>query len=113
MTSRFMPQCKSRYLRVHQLKNMAFMATAHWNLPFPIENLCFRFSGACNNLSPIIAPSVCSIHFGANSCVCVCVRSCVCCSAHGSGCMVDGGSATAAIGVLLHQVCLCRSPILT
>ena len=32
-----------------------------------------------------------SIHFGANSCVCVCF------SAHGSGCVVDGGSATAAI----------------
>ena len=38
-----------------------------------------------------------SIHFGANSCVCACVRSCVCGSAHGSGCMVNGGSATAAI----------------
>ena len=42
-----------------------------------------------------------SIHFGANSCVCVrvcaCVCSCVCDSAHGSGSMVDGGSAMAAI----------------
>ena len=37
--------------------------------------------------------NTCSIHFGANSRV----FSCVCCSAHGSGCMVDGGSATAAI----------------
>ena len=35
--------------------------------------------------------STCSIHFGANSCVCACVCSCVCCSAHGSGCVVDGG----------------------
>ena len=42
-----------------------------------------------------------SIHFGVNSsvcaCVCACVCSCVCGSAHGSGCVVDGGSATAAI----------------
>ena len=38
-----------------------------------------------------------SIHFSANSCVCVCVCSCVCGSAHGSGCVVDGGSTTAAI----------------
>ena len=37
--------------------------------------------------------NTCSIHFGANSRVC----SCVYCSAHGSGCVVDGGSATAAI----------------
>ena len=37
--------------------------------------------------------NTCSIHFGANSRVC----SCVCCSAHGSGCVADGGSATAAI----------------
>ena len=37
--------------------------------------------------------NTCSIYFGANSRVC----SCVYCSAHGSGCMVDGGSATAAI----------------
>ena len=36
-------------------------------------------------------------HFGANSCVCACVCSCVCGSAHGSGCVVDGGSTTAAI----------------
>ena len=33
--------------------------------------------------------NTCSIHFG------VCVRVCV--AAHGSGCVVDGGSATAAI----------------
>ena len=37
-----------------------------------------------------------SIHFGATSCVCACVCSCVCCPAHGSGCVVDGGSDTAA-----------------
>ena len=41
--------------------------------------------------------NTCSIHFGTNSCVC----ACACCSAHGSGCVVDGGSATAAIRVLL------------
>ena len=33
-------------------------------------------------------------------CVCACVCSCVCGSAHGSGCVVDGGNATAAICVL-------------
>ena len=36
-----------------------------------------------------------------NSCVCACACACVCSSvcgsAYGSGCMVDGGSATAAI----------------
>ena len=37
------------------------------------------------------------IHFGANSCVHACVCSCACCFAHGSGCVVDGRSATAAI----------------
>ena len=37
--------------------------------------------------------NTCSIHFDANSCVC----ACVCCSAHGSGCVVNGGSATTAI----------------
>ena len=41
--------------------------------------------------------NTCSIHFGVNSCVCACVCSCVCCSTDGSGCVVDGGSATAAI----------------
>ena len=41
--------------------------------------------------------NTCSIHFGANSRMCACVCSCVCRSAHGSGCVVDGGSATAAI----------------
>ena len=41
--------------------------------------------------------NTCSTHFGANSCVFACVCSCVRCSAHGSGCVVDGGSATAAI----------------
>ena len=41
--------------------------------------------------------NTCSIHFFANSCVCACVCSCKCCSTHGSGCVVDGGSATAAI----------------
>ena len=44
--------------------------------------------------------NTCSIHFGTNSCVC----SCVCCSAHGSGCVVDGGSATAAISILYKVV---------
>ena len=38
-----------------------------------------------------------SIQFCANSCVCACVCSCVCGSVHGSGCVVDGGSAMAAI----------------
>ena len=41
--------------------------------------------------------NTCSIHFGDNSCLCACVCSCVCCFAHGSGCVVDGGSTTAAI----------------
>ena len=41
--------------------------------------------------------NVSSIHFGANSRVCACVCCCVCGSAHGSGCVVDGGSATAAM----------------
>ena len=43
----------------------------------------------------------CSIHFRANSCV----YSCVCCSAHGSGCVVDGGSATAAIIIIIGDSC--------
>ena len=38
-----------------------------------------------------------SIQFCANSCVCACVCSCVCGSVHGSGCVVDGGTAMAAI----------------
>ena len=38
-----------------------------------------------------------SLNFGATSCVCACVCSCVGGSAHGSGCMVDGRNATAAI----------------
>ena len=41
--------------------------------------------------------NTCSMHFGANSRVCSFVCSVVCCSTHGSGCVVDGGSATAAI----------------
>ena len=41
--------------------------------------------------------NVSSIHFCANSRVCACVCSCVCGSAHGSGCVVNGGRATAAI----------------
>ena len=37
------------------------------------------------------------IHFGVNSCGCARGCSCVCCSAHGSRCVVDGESTTAAI----------------
>ena len=40
-------------------------------------------------------------HFGANSCVCACVCSCVHGSAHGNGCVVNGGSATAAIIIII------------
>ena len=46
-----------------------------------------------------------SLHFGANLCVC----ACVCGSAHGSACVVGGGSATAALlkrGALKHRVLL-------
>ena len=50
--------------------------------------------------------NTCSIHFGANSRVC----SCVCCSAHGSGCVVDGGSAMTAIcyyyNIIITKKCL-------
>ena len=58
-------------------------------------------SGKLDKRGKSVHVNTCSIHFGANSCVCVCVcvcvYSCVCCSAHGSGCVVNGGSATAAI----------------
>ena len=46
-----------------------------------------------NEVRKSVHVNTCSIHFGTNSCVC----SCVCCSTHGSGCVVDDGSATAAI----------------
>ena len=38
-----------------------------------------------------------NVYFDANSCVSAYVCSCVCGSVHSSGCVVDGGSATAAI----------------
>ena len=50
-------------------------------------------SGKLDKRGKSVHVNTCSIHFGTNSCVC----ACVCCSAHGSGCVVDGGSATAAI----------------
>ena len=50
-------------------------------------------SGKLDKQGKSVNVNVNSIHFGASSRVC----SCVCGSAHGSGCMVDGGSATAAI----------------
>ena len=50
-------------------------------------------SGKLDKQGKSVHVNTCSIHFGTNSCVCACVR----CSAHGSGCVVDGGSATAAI----------------
>ena len=54
-------------------------------------------SGKLDKRGKSVNVNVNNIHFGANSCVCACVCSCVCGSAHGSGCVVDGGSATAAI----------------
>ena len=53
-------------------------------------------SGKLDKRGKSVHVNTCSIHFGANSRVCVCV----CCSAHGSGCVVDGVSATAAISLL-------------
>ena len=50
-------------------------------------------SGKLDKRGKSVHVNRCSVHFGTNSCVC----ACVCCSAHGSGCVVDGGSATAAI----------------
>ena len=50
-------------------------------------------SGKLDKRGKSVHVNTCSIHFGTNSCVC----ACVCCSAHGSGCVVDGGCATAAI----------------
>ena len=50
-------------------------------------------SGKLDKRGKSVHVNTCSIHFGANSCVCVCVCVLVCCSAHGSGCVVDGGSA--------------------
>ena len=54
-------------------------------------------SGKLDKRGKSVNVNLSSIHFDANSCVCACVCSCVCSSAHGSGCLVDGGSATAAI----------------
>ena len=50
-------------------------------------------SGKLDKRGKSVHVNTCSVHFGTNSCVC----ACVCCSAHGSGCVVDGGSTTAAI----------------
>ena len=44
-------------------------------------------SGKLDKRGKSVHVNTCSIHFGTNSCV----RACVCCSAHGSGCVVDGG----------------------
>ena len=54
-------------------------------------------SGKLDKRGKSVLVNTCSIHFGANSCVCAYMCSCVCCSAHGSGCVVDGGRATADI----------------
>ena len=54
-------------------------------------------SGKLDKRGKSVQVNTCSIHFGTNSCACAYVCSCVCCSAYGSGCVVDGGSTTAAI----------------
>ena len=58
-----------------------------------IWGVSLELMGKLDKRGKSVHVNTCSIHFGTNSCVC----ACVCCSAHGSGCVVDGGSATAAI----------------
>ena len=57
-------------------------------------------SGKLDKRGKSVHVNTCSIHFGTNSCVC----ACVCCSAHGSGCVVDGGSATVYYSVQHHDI---------
>ena len=62
-----------------------------------VNGVDWQSSGKLDKRGQSVNVNVSSIHFGDNSRVCACVCSCGCGSAHGSGCVVDGGSATAAI----------------